>query len=289
MTRFAMTKKALGKWKDEPTKARKDFAHTMMKITENPNGKNLVEIKTFTKADTLRGKDDTEKRILEFKARLEAEAAGKNSGVKKVKDGENKDGVNSKSTAANSRSTATSKNSKSSSSSSNLNTPPKNSESQSKKFASAFAKTGPGKKPLSKIDRDIKKFKDLKYSWEPMLQKKPFLQLIKDSTINIQSRIMIRDPEDPNWNDKCHFKFKEEAISAIQEATEKWTLGLYEDMNLCVIHSKRVTAMPKDFFLARRIRGEDTNPCPGDKEEPALAGMENVVKEEPADGMEIDG
>ena len=62
-------------------KARKDFAHTMMKITENPNGKNLVEIKTFTKADTLRGKDDTEKRILEFKARLEAEATAREAAM----------------------------------------------------------------------------------------------------------------------------------------------------------------------------------------------------------------
>ena len=29
-----------------------------------------------------------------------------------------------------------------------------------------------------------------------------------------------------------------------------------EDINLCAIHAKRVTIMPKDIQLARRIRGE---------------------------------
>nr|GEY75879.1 histone H3.3 [Tanacetum cinerariifolium] len=31
-----------------------------------------------------------------------------------------------------------------------------------------------------------------------------------------------------------------------------------EDTNLCAIHAKRVTIMPKDIQLARRIRGERT-------------------------------
>jgi large subunit ribosomal protein L7e len=33
-------------------------------------------------------------------------------------------------------------------------------------------------------------------------------------------------------------------------------VGLFEDTNLCAIHAKRVTIMPKDVHLARRIRGE---------------------------------
>ena len=32
--------------------------------------------------------------------------------------------------------------------------------------------------------------------------------------------------------------------------------SLFEDPNLCAIHAKRVTIMPKDIQLARRIRGE---------------------------------
>jgi histone H3 len=33
-------------------------------------------------------------------------------------------------------------------------------------------------------------------------------------------------------------------------------VGLFEDTNLCAIHAKRVTIMPKDVHLATRIRGE---------------------------------
>ena len=46
------------------------------------------------------------------------------------------------------------------------------------------------------------------------------------------------------------------AIVALQEATEAYLVSLFEDTNLCAIHAKRVTIMPKDIQLARRIRGE---------------------------------
>jgi histone H3 len=46
------------------------------------------------------------------------------------------------------------------------------------------------------------------------------------------------------------------AFMAIQEAAEAYLVGLFEDANLCAIHAKRVTIMPKDIQLARRIRGE---------------------------------
>jgi len=36
----------------------------------------------------------------------------------------------------------------------------------------------------------------------------------------------------------------------------KIQVGLFEDTNLCAIHAKRVTIMPRDMQLARRIRGE---------------------------------
>ena len=42
----------------------------------------------------------------------------------------------------------------------------------------------------------------------------------------------------------------------LQEAAEAYLVGLFEDTNLCAIHAKRVTIMPKDIQLARRIRGE---------------------------------
>ena len=45
---------------------------------------------------------------------------------------------------------------------------------------------------------------------------------------------------------------------ALQEATEAYMVQLFEDTLLCAIHAKRVTVMPKDMNLARRIRGEHT-------------------------------
>ena len=43
---------------------------------------------------------------------------------------------------------------------------------------------------------------------------------------------------------------------AIQEATEAHMVNLFADTCLCAIHGRRVTIMPKDIQLARRLRGE---------------------------------
>ena len=51
-------------------------------------------------------------------------------------------------------------------------------------------------------------------------------------------------------------RFQSTAIMALQEASEAYLVGLFEDTNLCAIHAKRVTIMPKDMQLARRMRGE---------------------------------
>jgi histone H3 len=51
-------------------------------------------------------------------------------------------------------------------------------------------------------------------------------------------------------------RFQSHAIMALQEASEAYLTSLFEDTNLCAIHAKRVTIMPKDMQLARRIRGE---------------------------------
>ena len=55
---------------------------------------------------------------------------------------------------------------------------------------------------------------------------------------------------------KLPFRFQSGAIIALQEASEAYLVGLLEDSNLCAIHAKRVTIMPKDIQLACRIRGE---------------------------------
>lgn len=51
-------------------------------------------------------------------------------------------------------------------------------------------------------------------------------------------------------------RFQSTALLALQESTEAYLIGLFEDTQLCAIHAKRLTIMPKDMQLARRIRGE---------------------------------
>ncbi|VEN44283.1 unnamed protein product [Callosobruchus maculatus] len=55
---------------------------------------------------------------------------------------------------------------------------------------------------------------------------------------------------------KTDLRFQSSAVMTLQEASEAYLVGLFENTNLCAIHAKRVTIMPKDIQLARRIRGE---------------------------------
>ncbi|XP_041502117.1 histone H3.3A-like [Microtus oregoni] len=55
---------------------------------------------------------------------------------------------------------------------------------------------------------------------------------------------------------KTDLRFQSAAIGALQEASEIYLVGLFEDTKLCVIHVKRVTIMPKDIQLARHISEE---------------------------------
>ena len=58
---------------------------------------------------------------------------------------------------------------------------------------------------------------------------------------------------------KNDVRFQSSAILALQEASESYLVGLFEDTNLCAVHGNRVTIMKKDIVLARRIRGEAFN------------------------------
>ena len=88
--------------------------------------------------------------------------------------------------------------------------------------------------------REIRRYQK---STDLLLRKLPFQRLVREIT---------RDMAGPNSPDR----FQGSAILAVQEASEAYLVSLFEDANLCAIHAKRVTIMPKDIQLARRIRGE---------------------------------
>lgn len=66
-------------------------------------------------------------------------------------------------------------------------------------------------------------------------------------------------------------RFQSQALLALQEASEAYLVGVFEDTNLCAIHAKRATIFKKDMDLARRIRGDrnvdyrDLQPKTGDE------------------------
>ena len=77
-------------------------------------------------------------------------------------------------------------------------------------------------------------------STELLIRKLPFQRLVREIASDF----------------KTDLRFQSSAVLALQEAAEAYMVGLFEDTNLCAIHAKRVTIMPKDMQLARRIRGE---------------------------------
>ena len=55
---------------------------------------------------------------------------------------------------------------------------------------------------------------------------------------------------------KTDLRFQSVAILCLQEVAEAYLVRLFDDANLCAIQARRVTILPKDIQLARRIRGE---------------------------------
>ena len=55
---------------------------------------------------------------------------------------------------------------------------------------------------------------------------------------------------------KMDLHFTAESAYTLQSAAEDYLVRLFEDSNLCTIHAKHVTIMPKDIQLAHHIRGK---------------------------------
>jgi histone H3 len=66
---------------------------------------------------------------------------------------------------------------------------------------------------------------------------------------------------------KNDLRFQGSAILALQEAAESYLVGLFEDTNLCAIHAKRVTIMPKGQRHKPNSRAHERSEC----EPPALS------------------
>ena len=120
----------------------------------------------------------------------------------------------------------------------------KTSKSKGKKLqASQQGQEGQQKKPHryhpgTVALREIRRYQK---STELLIRKLPLQRLVREIAQDLG---------------KINVRFQSRAIMALQEASEAYLVGLLEDANLCAVHAKRVTIMPKDIQLACRIRGE---------------------------------
>ena len=94
-----------------------------------------------------------------------------------------------------------------------------------------------------KVQRGMQALKEIqKYQKgaDLLIRRVPFQRLVRE--------IVQKRRED--------LRLQSSAVLALQEAGGAFLVGLMEQANLCVIHAKRVTIMPRDIQLACRIWGD---------------------------------
>ena len=129
-------------------------------------------------------------------------------------------------------------------------------EEKRKKAAARMAKKNGQKAPKGGVKKRyryrpgtvaLKQIRQYQKSMDLLIRKLPFQRLVREIACDSE---VIKSP-------LCgKVRFQSAAIMALQEAAEAYLVGLFEDTNLCAIHAKRVTIMPKDIQLARRFCGE---------------------------------
>ena len=86
----------------------------------------------------------------------------------------------------------------------------------------------------------LRQIRHFQKSTELLLRKAPFMRLCQEVAQEF----------------KVGLRFGKNAVLALQEASEAYLIGVFEDTQLAAVHAKRQTIMPKDVQLTRRIRGE---------------------------------
>lgn len=110
----------------------------------------------------------------------------------------------------------------------------------------AARKVAPASQGIKKVNRykpgtvALREIRKYQKSTDFLIRKLPFQRLVREVASDMRPDM----------------RFQSSAVMALQEACESYLVLVFEDTNLCAIHAKRVTIMPKDMQLAIRIRGE---------------------------------
>lgn len=108
---------------------------------------------------------------------------------------------------------------------------PKGSEGAIKPQARAYRL-----KQSTKALRAIRRYQK---STELLIRKRSFQRLVREIAEEFKEDV----------------RFQPVALAALQEASEAFLVGLFENVQQCAIHAKRVTIKDKDVRLANRISG----------------------------------
>ena len=95
----------------------------------------------------------------------------------------------------------------------------------------------------------LHEIRELQKTTHLLLRKKPFVRLVRE---------IVQNCPGTAFNSASEWRFKPEAIKALQVAYEDFLTELNEDSNRCAIHAKRVTLQPADIKIAVTLhRDED--------------------------------
>ena len=94
----------------------------------------------------------------------------------------------------------------------------------------------------------LRKIRHYQKSTDLLIRKLPFQRLARE---------VLQDLNQPGFRRHDMERFRPMSLLSMQESVEAFSVGLFEDANLCAIHARRVTIMPKDMQLALQIRGEN--------------------------------
>ena len=96
--------------------------------------------------------------------------------------------------------------------------------------------------PRVRMRQGIRALQEIRFyqkNTELLIQRAPFARIVKEIMQDYNTEFCVQGV----------------ALDALQDATEAYLIGLFEDTNLLAIHAKRVTITTKDMQLAQRIRG----------------------------------
>ena len=77
----------------------------------------------------------------------------------------------------------------------------------------------------------LREIKRLQRSTDLLIPRLPFQRIVKEITHKINNDL----------------RFSAQGLLALQEASESFVTGLFEDSYMCTVHAKRVTLMPADM------------------------------------------